>query len=513
MKSRIVVRIVTIALFATMAIPAGLAAQHGQGPHNHHRYRLIDLGTLGGPSMYFCNDLNSAGGACAILNNRGTVVSSADTSISNPNYPNVCLVCPPSDPFIVHAFQWQDGSLTDLGALPGGYNSFANSISQNGLIAGASENGSIDPLLGVPEVDAVLWKAGEMVNLGVIEGGYESNAFAVNERGQAAGVFLNTVPDPFSPFGLQLRAFSWKNGIMQDVGTLGTGTDAWSYWINERGQVAGASFTNTIVNPVLTYCTAFQIETPTQDPFLWDNGKLIDLGTLGGTCGVPNAINNGGQVIGLSDTAGDTYYHAFIWPGKDRKMQDLGTLGGCCAIANWLNDAGAVVGGSWTTNDQEFHAFLWKNGVMTDLGPAGACTMALGINSSQQVVGFSCGNTAALLWDHGQNIDLNIFNHPGSGLQYLALAYNINDGGEIVGLGVPPGCGDVFSCGHAFVLTPCDEHHPGIDGCDYSMVEGTVAAAETTPALRDAIGRPQAPVTIRRGYRFHTLGAAIGPKN
>ena len=64
----------------------------------------------------------------------------------------------------------------------------------------------------------------------------------------------------------------------------------------------------------------------------------------------------------------------------------------------------------------------------------------------------------AFLWENDQMIDLNIFLPPNSDLQQLTDAYNINDRGEIVGLGVPPGCGDEFSsCGHAFVLIPCDE--------------------------------------------------------
>lgn len=508
MKARFLMLLTAVTLFAALAIPVRLRAQgkpEHNGNHNHHHYKLIDLGTLGGPNIWFCNDPNLAGGACAIQNNRGTVVSGADTSQPNPNYQNPSPLFPPfsvpGDPYIQHAFQWQGGALQDLGALPGGYNSWAQGLSANGLIAGQSETGAFDPLTGWPEVHAVLWKNNgrRIIDLGTVDGGYESISFNVNSQGQVVGGALNTIPDSFWFFPTQARAFSWKDGTMQDLGTLGTGTDAQAYWVNERGQVAGASFTNTTVNPVLTYCTAFQIETPTQDPFLWDNGNLIDLGTLGGTCGVPNALNNRGQVVGLSDTAGDAYFHAFIWPGKNNQMEDLGTLGGCCAIATWLNDDGVVVGGSWTSNDQNFQAFLWKHGRMTNLGPPGVCTSALGINSKDQVVGFVCGNTAAILWENGQSIDLNAFNYPGSGLQQLDLAYNINDSGEIVGLGVPPGCGDVFACGHTFVLTPCDDNHDDCEGrflggpLVKSGIDGEAAAGQPDPR---APVSPQSPIVM-----------------
>jgi probable HAF family extracellular repeat protein len=508
-----------IVLFTALAIPLGLAGRtnHAKRP-THLRYKLIDIGTFGGPTSWFCNDLNLAGGACAIQNRRGTIVSGADTSDSNPNYQNPNPFFPPStvpgDPFIQHAFRWQDDRLQDLGTLSGGYNSWAQAVSANGLIAGLSENGLTDPVFGVPEAHAVLWKdnGNNIVDLGTLEGGYESFASGVNSWGQVVGIAFNSISDPFWFFPIQSRAFLWQNGAMQDLGTLGTGTDAQAYWINDRGQVAGASFTNTTVNQVLTYCTAFQIETPTQDPFLWDRGKLIDLGTLGGSCGVPNALNNRGQVVGLSDDAGDVDYHAFLWPGKNHKMQDLGTLGGCCAIANWINDEGAIVGGSWTQNDQNFHAFLWKQGRMTDLGPPDACTEALGINSKNQVVGFSCGNTAAILWDQGQAIDLNTFNYSGSGLQQLDLAYNINDRGEIVGLGLPPGCGDPFACGHTFVLIPCDEHH-GDRNCADDNSNNTIAAPQPARVFGGSPSRTQ-PLSIQhRVSRYRFPGLATDPRN
>ena len=39
-----------------------------------------------------------------------------------------------------------------------------------------------------------------MIDLGTLEGGYESYATSVNSKGQVTGSAVNTIPDPFSPF-------------------------------------------------------------------------------------------------------------------------------------------------------------------------------------------------------------------------------------------------------------------------------------------------------------------------
>jgi hypothetical protein len=104
--------------------------------------------------------------------------------------------CSTFDCYVSHAFQWRNGVRTDLGALPGGFSSASTSISSSGLIAGFSQNGEIDPLVsGFPEARAVLWNHGEIVNLGTMEGGYESAANAVNSHGLVVGGASNTIPD------------------------------------------------------------------------------------------------------------------------------------------------------------------------------------------------------------------------------------------------------------------------------------------------------------------------------
>lgn len=74
------------------------------------------------------------------------------------------------------------------------------------------------------------------------------------------------------------------------------------------------------------------------------------------------------------------------------------------------------------------------------------------------VLGRSLHGAHAFLWQRGSMVDLNTLIPPDSGLQ-LVYAEAINDAGEIVGIGVPPGVSpaDVETLGHAYVLIPQSE--------------------------------------------------------
>ena len=157
-----------------------------------------------------------------------------------------------------------------------------------------------------------------------------------------------------------------------DLGTFGPRwTSGSAAAINGRGQVVGTNGT----------------PGGKQHAFLWQNGTMRDLGTLGGRDSGASAINASGQVIGTSLTSKPQRVHAFIW--EDGKMTDLGTLGGKSSRPRALNDHGQVVGESFTASGM-VHAFLWQNGKMTDLGTLGGSdSFASGINDRGQVVGSS----------------------------------------------------------------------------------------------------------------------------
>ena len=456
-----------VALILTTPTGRLFAQEHGQ----HHHYRLIDLGTLGGSQSFQLEEgqspLAGAGPAVRLINSHGAVTGVADLNVPDPYV--FCLSC---DGFLAHTFLWKDGSMTDLGSLPGAQDTFPGWINNRGDVVGASYNG-VDPVSGAALLEAVLWKDGRVIDLGDLPGGNQSIANGINERGEVVGASVNTIPDPFpNLWGIlffnkftQARAVLWRNESVTDLGTLG-GPDSASIFINDAGQIAGQSLTNSTVNP--------GTGQPTQDPFLWQKGKMIDLGTLGGTLGFPTGLNNRGQVIGQMNLAGDANFHAFLW---DRGLlTDLGTLGGDNAAASWINDSGEILGISDLPGDLSWHAFLWKNGVMTDMGtPDGnGCSDPNVINARGQAVGRStdCLNHVlhTFLWENGSIVALEDLVSPASEIKILDNI-SINDRGEIPANGILPN-GDV----RTILLVPCDDDHPNVDGCDYSMVDSQSAA-------------------------------------
>jgi probable HAF family extracellular repeat protein len=487
-------------LTTLLLVIAALAIRMPAQDHTH--YRLIDLGTFGGPQSYLYAPNNYA----ALLNNRGKVTGWAETTIPDPFLPNFCYT---DDCVVAHAFQSQNGRLIDLGALQDGFSSSSGWISSNGLIAGWSESGQTDPtFFAVPVIHGVVWRNGAITDLGTLDGGYESAALAVNSRGQVVGVADNGIPDATAlssdlyGWNTQTRAILWQDGAMQDLGTLG-GTDAVALLVNERGQVVGASYEDSNSS---AYCANLGSYNTT-GAFLWDKGKMTNLGSFGGTCTFPQDLNNRGEVVGLSTVTGDQFQHAFLW--KHGGFSELpNSIGGNNSAALALNEGGVAAGFASLPGDQQLHAALWKNGAMTDLGSIDGdlCSNGFSINSTGQVVGVSVptcdflGATRAFLWENGSIADLNALIPSGSPL-YLAAADTINDRGEIAGVGLD---GNLKQ--HAFLLIPCSRNDDECQGA-----AGYSAFPPTPNTTRPGNGQKGLRRMFRNGSRLSGISSLSTP--
>ena len=333
--------------------------------------RLRDLGArFGGPGSW--------GSA---INGRGQVVGQADTrAIAKSGHR------------VTHAFLWEDGRLRDLGALgkpdlAGGESSYALALNAHGQVVGAS-----CPDVGT-RCRAFLWQNGKLTALDTL-GGLYSEAVAINGRGQIVGIATRKgLGKNGSPIR---RAFLWQHGTMRDLGTLG-GPRSFAAAINEQGQVVGSADTKAKSK------RGWAVGSPIAHAFLWRNGRMRDLGSLGGEYSQALALTERGQVIGSAATKTGAF-HAFLW--SDGRMRDLGTLGGANSQPTAINERGQIVG--WATSTerntkgfQVAHAFLWENGTMSDLGTLGGRSVASAINENDQIIGWSdtkSGARHAVLW-------------------------------------------------------------------------------------------------------------------
>lgn len=324
---------------------------------------MIDVGTLGGEWS-----------VAVAVNSVGQVVGHSSTDTGD-----------------AHAFSWTSASgMVDLGTL-GGNRSIAVAVNDNGEVAGVSTTASGDER-------AFLWTSSDgMIDLGTLSGAFSEIGWtwfsalgspggpALSDSGQVVGWSETSTG--------AVHAFSWTDGSMEDLGTLG-GEMSFALSVNTIGQVAGVA------------------QFP-QHAFLWTpEAGMVDLGTLGGEASEAVSINDAGQVAGNSTTAGGES-HGFLWTAEEG-MIDLGSLGGGTSQVGGasvvtlpggpaLNESGQVVGSSVTSTGDN-HAFSWTAaGGMIDIGTLGGTSSgAFAVNDEGQVVGISdtsSGDFHAFLWD------------------------------------------------------------------------------------------------------------------
>ena len=300
------------------------------------------------------------------------------------------------------------------------------------------------------------------LELGTLGGKNSSiNWNGINDRGEAVGMSETSVPDPngedLCGFGTHLTClpFLWQNGVMSALPTVG-GNNGQASAINNSGQVAGYAENGLVDSTCPPGITNNRIDLPV----LWDKGKAQALPTIGSDPdGVAYGINNQGQAVGYSGTCTAANYGVVWENGTATALPDLGDPG---AIAYAINSHGQIVGQA-VNSDGTPLAALWQNNTVTSLGPllpGDVASFATSINNRGQVVGSSFNSenswSRGLIWQNGVTTDLNTL-FPASSHLFVISASNINESGQIAGMAVEmagPHAGNIV---HAFLATPVDE--------------------------------------------------------
>ncbi len=223
------------------------------------------------------------------------------------------------------------------------------------------------------------------------------------------------------------RAFLWRNGTMTDLGTLGGSCCAAAYGINDSGTVVG-------------------MVTPSQIPFRYTSvSGMVRLGPFSPlTLNEVDAINGTGQIVGQGqdfNVPSAPFVAMIYYNGTVQRLAPT-ELGPSWPQA--VNAFGQAAGFTYDFDPNNTHACLFSGGQVYDLGilPGGFRSEAEGINDSGQVVGFSVTTNfdeRAFIYSAGTMTDLGTLGAPGG----YSHAYGINNAGQVVG----------ESDGRAFIYT------------------------------------------------------------
>ena len=310
-----------------------------------------------------------------------------------------------------HATLWREGLVKDLGTLGDPlirHSSVAWPIKNTrGYLAGISQTDTPEPNGEAWSCSAFLggqtgftclgfrWKDDVMTRLLPLPGGNNTFATGADNVGRVVGWAENGVHDTencAAPQVLQFRPVSWGPGSdqPQELPMFPGDTSGAATAINNKGQIVGIS----------GICDQAVGRRSAKHALLWDGGTFTDLGNLGAELWItPMAINQSGDIVGFGATSADDlngdFLRAFFWNRKTgmTKIDPLPVAGHVLSQANGLNEQDQVVGISCTV-DGDCLGFLWAKGVMTNLadpnvvpGFNGVIINAQDINDDGEITG------------------------------------------------------------------------------------------------------------------------------
>ncbi|KXK58539.1 hypothetical protein AWW66_29175 [Micromonospora rosaria] len=256
---------------------------------------------------------------------------------------------------------WQNGRFEPLSLPPEARGFFGVDINERGVVAGRVPS----PVTGYYE--AAVWDRGEVTLLGPAS--RVSDAYSINDHNTVVG------------FAEGLRGaddtFVWRDGVMSWVQTndIYHGSPA---FINNWEDIVVQWNSNW--NPGRCVCYGAR----------YHQGERTLLGTLGHqSFNEPADVNNRREIVGYSHTA-EGVERPYLW--RDGVIRDLGTLGGPSGRAVAVSDRGEVIGHA-DTAEGERRPFLWRDGRMFDLTTLGlrATDEVVDINIWGQIAGIRDG--------------------------------------------------------------------------------------------------------------------------
>lgn len=268
-----------------------------------------------------------------------------------------------------------------------------------------------------------------VINLGDPEGGTDSQGTSNNQPGSIVG--FSTQPDS------TMKAELWRNGTAKSLGTLG-GPNSAVAWPNRNdfGVIVGISETARMQpNGEAWSCflAVFLVgDGHVCQGFVWRNGTMSALPTLGGDNGFATGVNNLGQIVGwaennthdptcneFTNTGQVLQFEAVIWVWDDDQSQYR-----AIALPPYPGD----LDGAATAINQ------WG----TAVGITGICDGAIGGGTAEHMV----------VWRDGQVVR----SLPTLGGAYWNTPMDINNLGDVAGFSDLPGDGPTFAQSnfHAF---------------------------------------------------------------